>query len=109
MRFRLTQSYQKAFEVAPRVHSGEWVSLEWIDPKNAAWFFGQNAQGIVGFFPVDWFAIDDSKARAKRDYDASELNASQDQFIEVQESYGRWLLVTNERGETGWIPQECVE
>jgi hypothetical protein len=43
-----------------------------------------------------------------RDYNPTELVQEAGDIIEVQEIVYAWLIATNEKGITGWIPAEAV-
>ena len=43
-----------------------------------------------------------------RDYNPTELIQEPGDILDVQEIVYAWLLATNDRGVTGWIPAECV-
>ena len=43
-----------------------------------------------------------------RDYNPTELIQEIGDILEVQEIVCAWLLATNDKGVTGWIPAACV-
>ncbi|MEZ5277427.1 MAG: SH3 domain-containing protein [Opitutaceae bacterium] len=99
----------RSFESAPRVHEGEKVVFERFDSRNPAWFFGRDPNAVEGYFPTDWFLINqaDGTATARRSYDGMELSVSAGDAIALEEEYGGWVLVTS--GEhRGWIPKACL-
>jgi hypothetical protein len=70
-------------------------------------FLGWYACVIDGhdtFVPIVF--VDDGKLN--RDYNPTELIQDLDDILEVLEIYNAWLLATNDKGVTGWIPAECV-
>ncbi len=101
--------HARSFETAPVVEAGDRVAFIRFDPKNSAWFFGRDRHGIEGYFPAQWFAIDEgtNSASATRPYDASELTVAIGDRVEPVEKYGAWLLARSSHG-TGWIPLDCV-
>ena len=106
---KVTKAYSRSFPNPPKARAGETVEFQRLDDKNPAWFFGRDASGAEGYFPVEWFNIDEGNrtAIALRDYDANELSIQPGDAVEVKEEYGQWLLVKRQ-GEMGWIPKECV-
>jgi hypothetical protein len=46
--------------------------------------------------------------RLARDYDPTELEQEPGDILEVREIAHGWLLATNEKGATGWIPAHAV-
>jgi hypothetical protein len=108
MKCLILQPYQREFDPAPRVAQCGVVEFEKLDPRNPAWFFGRDAEGIAGFFPVAWFEVTGSTATAKRDYDATELTVRAGDAVQVLERHGRWARVEREDGTSGWIPEESL-
>jgi len=43
-----------------------------------------------------------------RDYNPTELVQEVGDVVEVQEIVYAWLIATNEKGKTGWLPAEVV-
>jgi len=43
-----------------------------------------------------------------RDYNPTELTQEEGDIVDVQEIVYAWLLATNDKGITGWIPAEVV-
>jgi hypothetical protein len=43
-----------------------------------------------------------------RDYNPTELRQEVGDILEVQEIVYAWILATNDKAVTGWIPAECV-
>ena len=106
----ISKAYESEFPIAPRIVNGEKVTYERVDPRNPKWFFGRDPRGIAGYFPIEWFTIDEIEmsAFARSDYDATELSVSIGLPVEVERQYGGWLFVRTSRGKRGWIPSECV-
>ena len=106
---KAASTHKRTFESAPRVHEGETVVFARFDSRNPAWFFGRDANAVEGYFPTDWFRINQAggTATARRSYDGMELSVNAGDAITAQEEYGDWVLVTS--GEhRGWIPKACL-
>jgi len=61
-------------------------------------------EGRTTFVPLTF--VEDEKLN--RDYNPTELVAKSGDIVTVVEIVNAWLLVTNEKGKTGWIPAEVV-
>lgn len=46
--------------------------------------------------------------KLNREYNPTELVQDIGDILEVREIVNSWLLATNDKGETGWIPAEAV-
>jgi len=70
-------------------------------------FLGWYACDIAGYKPyVPKAFVRDGKLT--RDYNPTELIQESGDILEVREITHAWLLATNDKGVTGWIPAECV-
>jgi len=49
-----------------------------------------------------------NEGKLTRDYNPTELIQEAGDILEVREIVHAWLLATNGKGFTGWIPAECV-
>lgn len=70
-------------------------------------FLGWYACNIEGYEPyVPKIFVTDGKLN--RDYNPTELIQNVGDILVVKEIIFAWLLATNDKGITGWIPAECV-
>jgi len=91
---------------------GEFPTFEKGTPvtlakEEDAEFLGWYACDIAGHesYVPEVFVCD---GRLTRDYNPTELIQNAGDILEVQEIVHAWLLATNDKGVTGWIPAECV-
>ena len=49
-----------------------------------------------------------SEGKLTRNYNPTELIQNEGDIVEVQEIIYAWLIATNEKGVTGWLPAEIV-
>ena len=93
-------------------HPGEFPTFEKGTPVTLAKeedtdFLGWYACDIAGYKPyVPKAFVRDGKLI--RDYNPTELIQKAGDILEVQEIVYAWLLATNDKGVSGWIPAECV-
>ena len=93
-------------------HPGAFPTFEKGTPvalakEEDADFLGWHVCDVLGHKPYvpKAFVCDGKLAR---DYNPTELIQEIGDILEVQEIVYAWLLATNDKGITGWIPAECV-
>ena len=104
-------NYEACFAVTPVAAAEEVVSMRQFDEKNPGWFSGTDPRGVPGYFPASWFQIDELQHRAKalRDYAATELNVNEGDLVHVIETVSSWHLVVTADGlYEGWIPADTL-
>jgi len=75
--------------------------------EEATHFLGWYACDIEGYKSyVPKTFVDEGKLM--RDYNPTELIQEVGDVLAVEEIVFAWLLATNDKGVTGWIPAECV-
>jgi gamma-glutamylcyclotransferase (GGCT)/AIG2-like uncharacterized protein YtfP len=106
---RTVRAHTASFECSPKVFTGERVTCIREDARHPGWFFGQDARGVEGYFPLDWFTVDaeGAQAIARFDYDAAELSLAAGCRVEVEQTAGSWSLVRSGE-QRGWIPTACL-
>ena len=106
----VVRSHLRTLPYAPRAAAEEIVQFIEHDANNPGWFHGVDAAGVDGYFPRDWFLVDEThhRATALRDYDAIELEINPGDPVYPIATVGPWLQVIKRDGSIGWIPQHCV-
>ncbi len=105
------KEHEASFAVTPVVAAEEQVAVRHFDENNPGWFSGTDPRGVPGYFPAQWFAIDEAQQRgtAQRDYAATELNVAEGDLVHVIETVSQWhLVVTHDGLYEGWIPVDCL-
>lgn len=76
----------------------------------SGWFKGTDTHGTEGYFPLDWFQIDEvnHRAVALRDYDSTELELPSGSTVYPIITVGPWHQVITADWQIGWIPAECL-
>jgi len=107
MKVKVMQNYPHKWEFQgefPTFAKGTPVKLaEAEDMDFAGWYVCEIA-GHAPFIPKIF--VQDGKLT--RDYNPTELIQEAGDILEVQEIVYAWLLATNDKGVTGWIPAEVV-
>jgi len=91
------------------MRSGDEIVLGERDTENVDWIWSTSSDGRSGWAPVIYLSIDGGSGRALRDYSAMELTATAGEVIEICEEHSGWVLATNSRGESGWLPAEHLK
>lgn len=107
---RVRQPHDPGTDRFPQAAAGERVLFHRFDQKYTGWFFGKDARGTEGYFPVARFDIDQTRklALARCDYDATELTVNPGDRIRVLGTLSGWHRVETEEGRRGWIPGRCL-
>ena len=93
-------------------HPGEFPTFEKGTPvilaeEEDTEFLGWYACDIAGYKPyLPGAFVEDGKLT--RAYNPTELIQEEGGILEVREIVYAWLLATNDKGVTGWIPAERV-
>ena len=67
-------------------------------------WYACNIEGYETFVPKVFV----SDGKLARDYNPTELIQEVGDILDVQEIINAWLLATNSKGVTGWMPAECI-
>ena len=73
------------------------------------WIWCTAADGRGGWVPEAWLDRTGDPWRLRRDFNALELTVAAGARLTLQFSESGFLWVTTEGGETGWVPDACVE
>ena len=58
--------------------------------------------------PENWVEKDGQYCVLQRDYTATELNVDEGETVTVLLMESGWGWATNESGQSGWVPMECL-
>ncbi|MCL2842785.1 MAG: SH3 domain-containing protein [Oscillospiraceae bacterium] len=107
MKVTVTQNYPHKWEFQgtfPTFPKGTPVAMAQEEDSD---FPGWYACDIAGHTPyIPGVFVRDGKLT--RDYNPTELIQAAGDKLEIHEIVHAWLLATNDKGITGWIPAECV-
>lgn len=106
---RVNREYPVEYPNPIKVSSGEWISLGREDLEFPGWRWSKAQDGREGWVLVELLLQKGSHAIVLQDYSAQELAVRPGGMVRVDEVRHRWLLVRNQRGERGWIPESHTE
>ena len=92
------------------VHIGEKVRIVARASEWPGWTWCVNSGNKGGWVPDTYLLRkDDRNGVILTDYSAAELTvAEQEELLVAQEESG-WLWCTNQQGDSGWVPAQCVQ
>jgi len=90
--------------IFPTFEKGTPVLLATEEDTEYLGWYACDLAGHTSYVPIA-FVCDE---KLTRDYNPTELIQEVGDLLEVQEIVNAWLLATNDKGVTGWIPAECV-
>ena len=88
----------------PSFPKGTRVTITGEEDTHFQHWFPCKINGHQTYIPEIFFA----DGILTRDYNPTELVQSAGDILEVVEIINAWLLATNDKGQTGWIPAEAV-
>lgn len=90
--------------VFPNFQKGTPVNIAEKEDEDFLGWYACDIEGHKSFIPKIYV----SGGKLNRDYNPTELIQKEGDILEVKEIVYAWLLVTNDKGTTGWIPAENV-
>lgn len=101
---RVTASYTAAHVDPIAFNPGDVIRLGERDTEWPEFVWCTNAEGKSGWVPEAAFERHGATGIASRTYSASELRVDTGEIVTIGEEIGGWSCCTNERGESGWVP-----
>ena len=106
-RVRITTAYLPQYSDPIQVRAGERVTIGDADPQFPGWKWCRARDGREGWVPAELIA-NDAAGVMLQDYSAQELAVASGEEVRVEDRRHGWLLVRNDRGERGWIPESVT-
>jgi hypothetical protein len=108
MRHRILQDYSVQYPAPIRVSAGQVVRVGRQDDQYPHWWWCLGTDGKEGWVPGALLELHGDEGVVLRDYDATELDVHAGEDVLVREEIMGWSLVTNARGDSGWVPSYCL-
>lgn len=104
------RAYARPYDDPIRVEAGAVVTPDESRITDLiGWVWCREAGGRSGWVPETWIDRSSDPWRMARDFNALELTVAPGDCLVVHFSESGFLWVTAETGETGWVPDGCVE
>jgi uncharacterized protein YgiM (DUF1202 family) len=108
-RVRIKRDYKTQYPEPLTVKSGETVRVGREDSTFPGWKWCEARDGRKGWVPVELLSNDGAQAKLRQDYSARELAVVAGEVVTVEDARHAWLLVRNQQGDSGWIPDSHAE
>jgi uncharacterized protein YgiM (DUF1202 family) len=86
----------------------EEVSIGEKDSEWSGWVWCTNKDKDSRWVPENYVEISGNIGKIKRDYNARELSVRVGEILTIEEEEAEWFWVTNQQGESGWVPIKNV-
>ncbi|EGG2729974.1 ligand-binding protein SH3 [Salmonella enterica] len=104
------KDYTSAFPDPIFIKKNATVVISHCDLEYRGWVWITLPSGKAGWAPQQIFTpLSANKALCLEDYTANELSVSAREKITVMKSLNGWYWAHRDSGESGWVPEECVD
>jgi len=73
------------------------------------WIWCTTDEGESRWVPENWIEKEGEQCVLLRPYTATELSVEEGETVTVEFEESSWGWATNESGQNGWVPLECLE
>lgn len=111
MKLKIIATYKSVYPDPLILNPGDEVLLgeEEKQDKWKGWIFCE-FNGNKGWVPKNIIETKDSvHGTVTEYYSAKELDAYEGEILDYIKTLNGWLLLRNDKGETGWVPEENTE
>ncbi len=110
MKCRVIERHHSTYPDPIEFEEGDLLEVGLEDDEYPGWIWVKLQCGNQGWAPGVYIEMTDklTMGTAKSNYSARELNVEIGDHLLVGKSLCEWSYVTNEHGETGWVPQKCL-
>ena len=106
--YRVVASYRSPYTEPLVLQKGERMTWERRECEWPGWTWCTTEGGESRWVPENWLEKDGEYCVLQRDYTATELNVEKGETVTVSFMESSWGWVTNESGESGWVPLEYL-
>ncbi|CDL86365.1 SH3 domain-containing protein [Xenorhabdus cabanillasii] len=104
------KDYVSAYPNPIRLQAGDVVVISHSDIEYPYWVWVTDTSEISGWVPRQILCfIQANQAICTENYIAHELTVKIGECLYLEKLLNGWFLAHKRCGETGWIPQSCVE
>jgi hypothetical protein len=106
--YRVVESYRSPYTEPLVLQRGERMTWEPRECEWPGWTWCTTEGGESRWVPENGLEKDGEDCVLQRDYTATELNVEKGETVTVLLMESSWGWVTNEKGESGWVPLEYL-
>jgi len=102
-------NYESAYPDPFFARKSDNLTIGKKDGSWPGWLWCTTANGESRWLPQSYLEIKGNTGTLLRDYNSVELTVRVGEQLTVIDEAEGWYWCTNSRGQTGWVPGECVE
>jgi hypothetical protein len=107
-KYRVVKSYESPFTEPLALPKGERLRWEPRECEWPGWIWCTTEGGESRWVPENWVQKEGEQCVLQRPYTATELSVEESETVTVLLMESGWGWVTNESGQSGWVPLECL-
>jgi hypothetical protein len=107
--FKVIKAHEASFPNPVRTRKGDVLAAEERKTLWEGWLLCTNQQGGEVWVPKNFVDWQGNTAVMQRDYDSTELTVTVGEELVGEEEAAGWVWVTNQAGESGWVPLDNLE
>ena len=105
---KVTKPHKSKFPNPLKFNKGDTVSVNTDRDDEPGWLWCIDVNGIEGWVPEVYVERNGASGSLNRDYDATEMNITVGEELQILDEESSWLLCRKPNGETGWVPGDNV-
>ena len=109
MKYIAQKAHHPETDIDLILETGDRLLWERRPTPYAGWIWCTAITGETGWVPESWLEFDGATCLVLRDYDSTELTIKPGDELQGKFIESSWLYSSNQKGEQGWVPIECVE
>ena len=106
---KVVSDYKSPYIDPLKIRKGEILRIVNKESEWSGWVWCTNKKGKQRWVPRNYIDIQGNTGIMLQDYEATELNASIGEALEIEKEESGWVWVSNKEGKKGWIPLENIE
>jgi len=107
-KYLVRKSYHSPYTVALALPRGERMRWEPRECQWPGWIWCNTEGGESRWVPENWVEKEGEQCVLQRPYTATELSVEEGERVTVLLMESGWGWVTNESGQSGWVPLEYL-
>ncbi len=89
--------------------NGEMLTTSSRKSEWPGWIWCTTSEGNSGWVPEKYLTLKGDKAEVRCDYDATELDVSSGEKLEIFYEEADWAWCASSKGDKGWVPLENIQ
>jgi uncharacterized protein YgiM (DUF1202 family) len=106
---RVIEDYNSPYTEPLKFTKGEILTIGEKESEWSGWIWCTNKSGESRWVPENYLEIDENTCKILQDYNATELSITVGEELIIENEEAEWFWVTNQQGNSGWVPIKNVE